>query len=185
MNGASAPRPGPTLSGHLFTAGEPRPNTPWIWHPGVVFAVRAILAAVFLYAAFQKIGKPLMFADEIAMYEVVDRGFLVYTMAIVLPWVELVCGLSLLSGIFMRGSALILALLNLMFIAVIGYRTVNIMRVEGTPFMEIFFDCGCGFGVTYAWKKLVEDVLLLAGSLLVLFAPAYRWVLYAHRKERS
>ncbi|MBN1884298.1 MAG: DoxX family membrane protein [Candidatus Krumholzibacteriota bacterium] len=184
MNGASLGRPGAGLAGDLFAAGEPRGSMPLLWHPATVLVVRLILAAVFVYAAVQKIGKPLLFADEIAMYRVLDRGLLVYTMAIVLPWVELFCGISLVTGLFMRGSALILALLNLMFIGVIAFRTAGIMRAEGTPFMEIFFDCGCGFGVTYAWKKLIEDFLLLAASLVVLFAPAYRWVVYARRKDR-
>lgn len=143
----------------------------------VLLAFRVILAAVFIYAAVQKIGKPLLFADEIEMYKVVGPGPFLYLAAIILPWIELLCGLALLSGIMMRGSALILSVLNLVFIIVITYRTAGIMSAEGTSLKEVFFDCGCGFGPTYAWKKLIEDAFLLSFSLCVLFTPAYRFVL--------
>ena len=143
----------------------------------LLFAVRVILAAVFIYAALQKIGRPLMFADEIEMYRVIGHGPLLYLAAIVLPWIELLCGFALLTGFFMRGAALILTAMNLVFIIVITYRTVGIMSAEGTPLREVYFDCGCGFGPTYAWKKLIEDAVLLAFSVAILFSPSYRFVI--------
>ena len=142
----------------------------------LLLAFRLILAAVFIYAALQKIGRPLMFADEIEMYGVLGPGPLLYLIAIVLPWVELLCGAALLTGIFMRGSALILAVMNLVFIVVIAYRTAVIMSAEGIPLRQVYFDCGCGFGPTYAWKKLIEDALFLVFSIAILLSPAYRFV---------
>jgi putative oxidoreductase len=147
----------------------------------ILLALRVIVAAVFIYAALQKIGRPLMFADEIEMYRVLDHGPLLYLAAIILPWVELLCGFALLTGIFMRGSALILSAMNLVFIIVIAYRTAGIMSSEGTPLREVFFDCGCGFGPTYAWKKLIEDAVLLGFSVLILFSPGYRFVIGKNR----
>ena len=161
--------------------GEGREKRCWIMSPVVILVIRLILAAVFIYAAVQKIGKPLLFADEIKMYGLLTGGPLLYIISILLPWVEIFCGLSLISGIFMRGSALILAVFNLVFIFVISYRTAMIIRTEGTPLMEIFFDCGCGFGVTYAWKKLIEDALLMAGAVLIFMANPYRFVFHLRR----
>ena len=137
---------------------------------------RIVIASVFIYASLQKIGKPLMFADEIGMYGVLEPGPLLYLAAIVLPWLELLCGLALLTGIFMRGAALLFAAMNLMFVIVISYRSVVIMAAEGTPLRQIYFDCGCGFGPTYAWKKLIEDSVFLVFSVAILFSPAYRFV---------
>jgi len=142
----------------------------------LLLAFRVVLAALFIYAALQKIGRPLMFADEIEMYRVIGHGPLLYISAIVLPWVELLCGFALLTGIFMRGAALILSMMNLAFIVVITYRTAGIMSAEGTPFGQVYFDCGCGFGPTYAWKKLIEDAILVTFSIVVLFSPSYRFV---------
>ncbi|MBN2185624.1 MAG: DoxX family protein [Candidatus Krumholzibacteriota bacterium] len=162
-----------------------REKRSWIKDPIVILVIRLILASVFIYAATQKIGKPLLFADEIRMYGILTGGPLLYIISIVLPWMEIFCGLSLISGIFMRGAALILAVFNLAFIFVISFRSVLIIRNEGTPFMSIFFDCGCGFGATYAWKKLIEDALLLAGAVLIFAAPPYRFVFYPRRKRRE
>lgn len=143
----------------------------------VLLVFRVILAAVFIYAAIQKLGKPLMFADEIEMYGVIGPGPLLYLAAITLPWIELLCGAALLTGIFMRGSALILAAMNLVFLIVIAYRTAGIMSAEGTPLREVYFDCGCGLGATYAWKKLIEDTAFLVFSISILFSPTYRFVI--------
>ena len=143
----------------------------------ILLVFRVILAAVFIYAALQKIDKPLMFADEIEMYGIIGHGPILYLAAIILPWIEILCGLALLTGIFMRGSALILSAMNIVFIIVIAYRTVGIMSAEGTPFREVYFDCGCGFGATYAWKKLIEDAVFVVFSVYILFSPSYRFVI--------
>ena len=137
---------------------------------------RIVIASVFIYASLQKIGKPLMFADEIGMYGILGPGPLLYLTAIILPWMELLCSIELLTGIFMRGAALLFAAMNLIFLVVISYRTVGIMADGGTPLRQIYFDCGCGFGPTYAWKKLIEDSVFLVFSVAILFSPAYRFV---------
>ena len=143
----------------------------------LLLAFRVILAAVFIYAALQKIDKPLLFADEIEMYGIIGPGPVLYLAAIALPWIELLCGAALLTGIFMRGSALILSAMNIAFIIVITYRTIGIMSAEGTQLRDVYFDCGCGFGPTYAWKKLIEDAVLVSFSIAVLFSPTYRFVI--------
>ncbi len=145
----------------------------------LLLAARILLAGVFIYAALQKVDKPLLFADEIRMYGVIDRGPLLYFMAIVLPWMEIFCGVSLLTGLLMRGSALILFLFNVMYIGVITYRTLGIMNAEGTAFTSVYFDCGCGFGATYAWKKLLEDAGLLLLALWIFLSARYRFVIPA------
>ena len=140
-------------------------------------AARVTLAAVFIYAALQKIGRPLAFADEIRMYRILDIGAPLYIMAIALPWVELFTGFCILSGFFLRGSCLILILLNAVFIVAVAFRTHGIMTEDGIPFLKVYFDCGCGFGATFAWKKLAEDSVFLILSLLLLLAPSHRFVL--------
>ena len=143
----------------------------------IIIAARVALAAVFIYAALQKIGKPLAFADEIRMYHILDIGTPLYIMAIVLPWVELITGLCLLAGFFIRGSCLLLVALNTVFIIAVALRTHGIMADEGIPFFKVYFDCGCGFGATFAWRKLAEDSLFLALSLAILLAPTHSFVL--------
>ena len=154
----------------------------WLYNPYLLLLFRLFLAAIFIYAAAQKIGKPLLFADEIHTYGVVGYGVPLYLMAVVLPWLELLCGLSLVSGVIIRGSALILLGLNAMFIAVIAIRTVGFLR-EGTPFLKVYFDCGCGFGATYAWKKLLEDSVYFILAMILLFAPGHRFSISFARRS--
>ncbi|UCF05785.1 MAG: DoxX family membrane protein [bacterium] len=154
----------------------------WVYNPYLLLGFRLLLAAVFVYAAVQKIGKPLAFADEIRMYHILDIGPPLYIMAIALPWIELLCGVSLVTGIFLRGSALILLALNTVFLVAVSFRTAGVMEMEGIPFMQVFFDCGCGFGETFAWKKLLEDSIFFLLSLALLVAPGYRFILSPARR---
>ena len=163
-------------------AGDSRVGIRWIFNPYLLLVFRLALAAVFIYAAAQKIGKPLAFAQEIHNYGVVDYGAPLYLMAVVLPWIELFCGLALVTGVGVRGAALILVGLNAMFLVVIAKKTVAYVS-GGTPFMKVYFDCGCGFGATYAWKKLLEDVIYLLLALALLAAPRHRFIV--SRKRRS
>ncbi len=164
-------------------AGEhPKGGSSWIFNPYVLLVFRFVLAAVFIYAAVQKIGKPVAFAQEIHNYGVVDYGAPLYLMAVVLPWVELVCGLALVTGAGVRGAALILIGLNAMFLVVIAIKTAGYVA-GGTPFMKVYFDCGCGFGATYAWKKLVEDAGYLLLALALLAAPRHRFVVSIKRRS--
>lgn len=151
-------------------------------HPATLLALRLVLAAVFIYAAVQKIGRPLLFADEIRAYGVVDYGTPLYLMAIVLPWLELLCGVALVTGAALRGAALVLVALNALFITVIAFRAAALVRA-GTPFFRVFFDCGCGFEPTYAWKKLIEDAALLAAAAIVLLAPAHGYTVPFRRRS--
>ena len=153
-----------------------------IFNPYLLLAFRLLLAAVFIYAAAQKIGKPLAFADEIRNYGLLGYGPPLYIVAVVLPWIELFCGFSLVTGAAMRGAALILIGLNAMFLVVIAKRTAGYVG-DGTPFMKVYFDCGCGFGATYAWKKLLEDAVYLLVSLALLAAPRHRFVVSIRRRS--
>jgi uncharacterized membrane protein YphA (DoxX/SURF4 family) len=191
MNETSGISGGTGWGDYLFSpriASAPAPGGPgktsWVFNPYLLLVFRLVLAGVFLYAAFQKIDKPLAFADEIRMYRILDVGAPLYIAAIVLPWIELLCGLSLLTGIFLRGSALILLVLNAVFLVAVSIRTFGVMSEEGIAFTKVYFDCGCGFGETYAWKKLAEDAFFLLFSLALLLAPAYRFVIAPIRRKR-
>ncbi len=162
--------------------GGSRGERYWLYHPYLLLAFRLFLAAIFIYAAVQKIGKPLLFAEEIHSYSVVGYGTPLYLMAVILPWLELICGISLVTGVFIRGAALILLGFNALFLIVIAKRTVGFMH-EGTPFLKVYFDCGCGFGATFAWKKLLEDSVYFILAMVLLFAPLYRFTISFARRS--
>jgi uncharacterized membrane protein YphA (DoxX/SURF4 family) len=140
-----------------------------IFHPAIVWCVRLIVAAVLIYAALQKIWTPLEFARLVREYHLVPEQLL-NLVAVTLPWLELVCGCCLITGLALMGTAFLLSALNSVFVIAIIYRAWMIMQSTGVNFFDLSFDCGCGFGVVYIPTKIVENLLLVAAGLLMLFS---------------
>jgi len=140
-------------------------------HPLVVWSCRLIVAAVLIYAAVQKVWMPLEFARLIREYHILPDQVL-NLVAVVLPWLEIVCGVCFLTGLWLMGSAALLSGLNGVFIFAIAYRAWLIMSSTGVGFFDLSYDCGCGFGVVYIPTKIVENLLLLCAGLIIICA---RW----------
>jgi putative oxidoreductase len=102
-------------------------NNGWI---EVVF--RWILGITFIYASYYKILSPTDFAKMVYGYNLFPE-VLINLIAIFLPFIELISGLSLLLGVYPRSAALIINGLLLAFIILL---TINIIRGHE-------FDCGC------------------------------------------
>ncbi len=123
---------------------------------------RFILGAVFIYAGVQKIFVPAEFSQAIQNYMILPVS-LTNLVAIFLPWIEICCGSLLLVGIFIRASAILISLLNLVFIIAILSALIRGLDIN----------CGCfGSDTPVDWLKLVENLTLLAMSVhLVYRAP--------------
>jgi uncharacterized membrane protein YphA (DoxX/SURF4 family) len=138
-------------------------------HPALVWCVRLVLAAVLIYAALQKIWMPLEFARLIREYHILPEQLLNLA-AVILPWLELVCGCCFVTGFGLMGTSFLLSALNGVFVVAIIYRAWLIMQATGVAFFDLSFDCGCGFGVVYIPTKIVENLLMVAAGLFILFA---------------
>lgn len=124
--------------------------------------VRVVLGGIFVYAAILKIADPVAFAGSVAAYRILPY-FASYLAAAVLPFLELICGLLLLSGYRVRAGALIVAGMNLIFIAALASAIVRGLDI----------DCGCfkqGGAKTSPWLALGRDLVFLAMTLFVLKA---------------
>ena len=123
-------------------------------------ALRVLLGAVFIYAAYVKLKQPwIVFASSIESYKLLPE-WAVLLVARTLPWLELLLGLWLVSGFGLRWSGLITTaqLLVFLFMMLRAY-------LKG---MEI--DCGCfGPGEALTWKTLARDGALTACSILLTF----------------
>jgi len=127
-------------------------------------AVRVLLGVVFIYAALLKIADPVAFAGSVAAYRILPY-FASYLTAAVLPFLELSCGLLLVSGYRVRGGALIVAAMNLVFMIALGAAIVRGMDI----------DCGCfkqGGAKTTPWSALLRDAVFLAMTIFVLRAES-------------
>jgi uncharacterized membrane protein YphA (DoxX/SURF4 family) len=119
------------------------------------------MGLIFIYAGIGKIISPLDFAQLIDNYRILPT-FFVKPLAVTLPWIELICGLSLISGYLAKGGMLLIDFLMIIFIIAF---TANLFR-------GIDIACGC-FSLTLMTHRgtyfyLARDLLILAVGLWLL-----------------
>ena len=127
--------------------------------------VRTGLGIVFIWASWDKIWHPDEFASIIDNYRILPAAA-VNLAAVVLPWVEFICGLLLLSGRLVPGAALTIDLLLLIFLLATAFNLYRGLDVN----------CGC-FSVSPdaggdSALNLVRNGLLLAAGLWLLIYTA-------------
>jgi len=129
---------------------------------------RWLVGAVFIYMGLNKALDPVAFLKLLRQYDLTHSSLLLNSVGAALPWFEVFCGLLLLTGIAVRGTALTLVLLLVPFSGVVLHRALLLQAAQNIPFCAVKFDCGCGTGEEFICRKLLENVLLilLAGWLL-------------------
>lgn len=133
----------------------------------IVWGYRLIVAGVLIYAAIQKIWTPLEFARLLKAYHILPDQVL-NLVAVLLPWVEIICGVCFLAGLWLMGAAVLLSGMNIIFAFAIAYRAWLIMSTMGIGFFDLSFDCGCGFGVVYIPTKILENLILVGIGFIIL-----------------
>lgn len=121
-------------------------------------ALRLLLGAVFIYAAYTKLRQPwLLFALSIDSYQLLPQ-WAVLTVARTLPWLELLLGLLLVSGFGLRYAALLTSAQLVIFLGVMVRAYAKGLGI----------DCGCfGAGEALTIKTLIRDGLLTAGAIIL------------------
>ncbi|NIM59826.1 MAG: DoxX family membrane protein [Candidatus Aminicenantes bacterium] len=133
----------------------------------ILIAFRLVVGGMFIWAGVSKIIDPLGFAQNIANYRVFPEGASFF-LALVLPWIEVICGLSLISGIFRYSSALLLS----------GFLVVFLVLITVTIIRGIDIDCGC-FG---SLSGKVDYKLILTDSVLLFFSLN---IFFSHKADRE
>ena len=129
--------------------------------PYVTTILRIFIGFVFIYASIEKILDPAYFAGTIRNYQIVPDA-ITNLVAIILPWLELICGILLLAGFWHQTAAFILTLLMVAFI----------IAILSAIFRGLDIECGCfGSGSSANWTRIIEDLFLLSFSLQILFFP--------------
>jgi uncharacterized membrane protein YphA (DoxX/SURF4 family) len=129
---------------------------------------RWLLGGLFIYMGCRKALHPDLFHELLHEYQMVQNPLALNFIAITLPWVEVFCGMLLLAGIAVRGTALLLAGMLAVFTAVVFHRALGVQAAQAIPFCAVKFDCGCGGGPEFICAKLPENIgmFLLAVWLL-------------------
>lgn len=135
---------------------------------------RWAVGALFLYMGLAKALDPEKFLKLVRQYDLVSTPWLLNGIAAALPWLEVWCGLLLLTGILVRGSALLSLAMLIPFTAVVFHRATVLAAAKALPFCAVKFDCGCGTGEVLICGKLVEN-----GALIFLSA----WLLTGYGRQ--
>ncbi len=122
-----------------------------------------ILGGVFIYASIDKITHQHAFAYIIYNYHLLPE-ILVHITAITMPWLEIVAGVCVVTGVFKRTGAVILGGLLLVFAVAISYNLARGLK----------FDCGCFSTVTTeagsdAVGLLIRDLMLMIPAAIIIF----------------
>jgi uncharacterized membrane protein YphA (DoxX/SURF4 family) len=137
-------------------------SSPWL-----TIRVQIALGAIFVAAALPKIVDPPSFAHMIYNYKLVPAPLL-NLMALTMPWLELLCGLALILGIWKDTARTIIGVMLVAFIVAIS---VNLARGNA-------IDCGC-FDVSAAGKtraeRLADMRLVILRDVGMLLMVAQLW----------
>lgn len=131
----------------------------------LILALRIIVGLLFIYASIEKIIDPKSFSDIIDNYRFSPVALSNFA-ALILPWIELIAGLGLISGIYLEGSNLLLMGLIVFFIFLMSRALV----------LGINTHCGCGLpsiGVlkddprAELFRRIIEDFIYLGMLALI------------------
>ncbi|HEY6166967.1 MAG TPA: MauE/DoxX family redox-associated membrane protein [Verrucomicrobiae bacterium] len=131
--------------------------------------VRCLLGALFIYMGLNKTLHPVEFLKLVRQYDVLHAPFALNLVASALPWFEVFCGMLLVLGVAVRGTAVMLVAMLVPFTVLVFLRALAIQKTGGLPFCAIKFDCGCGAGEVLICRKLAENILLTAISIGLVF----------------
>src|ERR1043166_8256114 len=116
----------------------------------VLLLLRVILGTIFIFAALPKIQDPPSFAHLVYNYKLLPLTT-INMVALVLPWLELICGVFLIFGIWKRTVASVVAVLLVIFIAGIATNLAQGNAIQ----------CGCfGHAATKTTAQLIRDMKL-------------------------
>ncbi len=130
-------------------------------HPTVRRGAQIIAGLIFLAAALPKIADLTAFAGSVHNFhlEPLVPVSAVNLLAMTIPWVELVAGLALVSGVRPRAGAFV-------YTALMGFFTIGVIAALARG---LSFECGC-FGkagaATIGAKKVAENLVMLAIGMI-------------------
>lgn len=130
----------------------------------IFLIIRLCLGGVFLFAAWYKILTPLQFAHSIENYQIVGQK-LSYLSAIFIPALEIVIGILLISGVWLKEAFLLTLFLYFIF---------DVM-ISQAYFRGLDISCGCfnpsgtsPIGIAKFVENFVLTLMAAIGYLLSL-----------------
>jgi len=129
-----------------------------------LLAARLIMAGIFIYASIEKIAEPAKFANDVYNYQILP-DVLINLTALVLPWLELLLGLCLLTGVWLPGAVLAVNGLLIAFLTALVFNLARGLDVN----CGCFGAAGLGPSMSTGWY-LLRDVGFLAIGAFLFYA---------------
>ena len=131
------------------------------WSDVALLLCRLVLGGTFVWAGALKAMDPAAFLMDVRSFHLLGDPWAAW-LAMGLPWLEILCGLAVISGVLLDGAALMLAGMLVAFLGVIGISWLRGLDIS----------CGC-FGksegaVSSYVELVVRDVALLAVAAVIL-----------------
>jgi len=136
---------------------------------------RLVIGFIFIYAGAEKITNPEAFAISISNYRLLPIT-VINIFAIVLPWIELITGILVILGIYVKeNSAIIFSMLSVFTVAII----ISLTR-------GLSIDCGCfGKGTEIGLKKLIENAMMIIVSFSLMIFGSDFLILQSQKDVRK
>jgi uncharacterized membrane protein YphA (DoxX/SURF4 family) len=131
--------------------------------PYLSLGIRLFVGGYFVYAGIPKIIEPLAFATSIGNYGLLPNA-MINAIALVLPWLELLCAIGLMIGWRIKLNAALCAAMLAVFTTAVAYAVI----------MGLKIDCGCfgsAGGDEVSWIKAGKNMLMLLGLVVVYRYP--------------
>ena len=124
--------------------------------------LRLVVGGYFLYASLDKIVDPYTFARVIEAYEFsssIGLSSLDTFLALVLPWLEFILGIFLITGTFIDEVINIIIWVLLFFIIILFQAYLKGLDIS----------CGCTAEESSLGNAIIRDFALLLASLIIKF----------------
>ncbi len=148
--------------------GEGEPMKKLLENDYIVAAIRIVLGFVLIIASIDKIADPNAFAVSIGYYRIFNTT-VILLIATILPWIELLCGMSLVFGVAVRGGSLLSFFMLVVFTAAVISGIIRGLDIS----------CGCFTNDPkmdkIGWAKIAENVGLILLSIATYFSRTDRF----------
>jgi len=143
-----------------------------------VLTARVLVGGLLILSSADKLGDPSLFAGSIENYKLVSGTFAT-VFATVLPWIELLCGISIIAGVLLQGSSLLAGVLLSVFTIAVVTALVR----------DLDISCGCftqdPSASKIGWLKLAENTVLIALTVFLYYSRNSRFSLHDYIRNHS
>jgi putative oxidoreductase len=143
-----------------------------IKHPATLTTLKVFLGLIFILSSVTKVGTPEKFGESIAAYRLIPEMF-IPVLSMLIPWLQLICGVLLITDMYVQSSAMIIS----------GLLVVYTVAIAQAWARGIEIPCGCfdldiGLEDEVGGTSVMRDLTFLLFSTTLIFFDKNKANLY-------